>query len=808
MNCGEEALREASWIWLRDEKISADCYACFRRKFRVARPGGEAWLAIAADSDFVAWLNGTEIARGQFSDFARSKTYGKFPVGPLLRRGENTLAVEVFHRGEDFSEHQAGRAGLLAALQTGAQVVGSDQQWKAMRHPAFRSGNRERMTPQCGFTFQFDARKENRWRQPAFDDRNWKTAAVVQARAIGEFWTELAPRPLPSLIVGELPAVRIAAQGSLVRLAPARSAAEAIARSALRAERPDEVFAARRKPPGVYAGPPRNPARAFAPDSGEALTLRPPAAGTGGRYFILDLGAETVGLLEFEVTAEAGTILEIAHGEHLDDGRVRARIEMRNFADRYICRAGRQRFQMPFRRIGARYLEVHVSRFEHLRVHAFSLRKVEYPTTRKGRFQSSDAVVNRLQEMAVRTLELCRHEHYEDSPWREQSLYAYDARLQALYGYHAFGDYRFPEVSFSLLGRSLNEKGVIALCAPGEVRVNIPIFGFVWVAAVAEHWLYSGAPTLFRVHADAIKAILAHAFARPDAATGLYRPPESPEFWHFYEWTPGLCGRLGHDRLNGAHHAAYNLHLHEAGRAHAWMLAGAGRGAEARALGARLETLRRAIHRAFWDDAAGIYRSVLHADGKREGAHELVQALALGEGVAPKPARARALASLLSGSSVPCTLSAAFYLLRAALNATPAARAWMHGRLAGAWRRMAFSGATTMWETAAGGDDFNYAGSLCHGWSALPVYYHQAALLGVYPLAPGFAKFAIAITPAGHARAEGVVPTPRGNIFLRWEKTPRGLRVEARGPRQCAPVLVRFPETSVHRVTYNRSRVR
>ena len=33
------------------------------------------------------------------------------------------------------------------------------------------------------------------------------------------------------------------------------------------------------------------------------------------------------------------------------------------------------------------------------------------------------------------------------------------------------------------------------------------------------------------------------------------------------------------------------------------------------------------------------------------------------------------------------------------------------------------AGATTVWETEKGAEDFNLAGSLCHGWSAMPIYY-------------------------------------------------------------------------------------
>ena len=37
--------------------------------------------------------------------------------------------------------------------------------------------------------------------------------------------------------------------------------------------------------------------------------------------------------------------------------------------------------------------------------------------------------------------------------------------------------------------------------------------------------------------------------------------------------------------------------------------------------------------------------------------------------------------------------------------------------------KMLNEGATSVWETELGAHDFGGAGSLCHGWSALPIYY-------------------------------------------------------------------------------------
>ena len=41
------------------------------------------------------------------------------------------------------------------------------------------------------------------------------------------------------------------------------------------------------------------------------------------------------------------------------------------------------------------------------------------------------------------------------------------------------------------------------------------------------------------------------------------------------------------------------------------------------------------------------------------------------------------------------------------------------------WGKMLDAGATTFWETEEGASAFGGAGSLCHGWSALPIYYYH-----------------------------------------------------------------------------------
>jgi alpha-L-rhamnosidase len=158
---------------------------------------------------------------------------------------------------------------------------------------------------------------------------------------------------------------------------------------------------------------------------GEGLILKTPEPGQTGRFLVIDLGREEVGWLTFTLDAPAGTILDVAHGEHLDDGRVRAAIGNRNFADRYICCDGAQEFTLPFRRLGARYIEVHLSNYGRpIRLNYVGLRPAVLPVKFAGAFTCSDSLAESVFAIGVRTLHLCMHEHYEDCPWREQALYA------------------------------------------------------------------------------------------------------------------------------------------------------------------------------------------------------------------------------------------------------------------------------------------------------------------------------------------------------------------------------------------------
>ncbi|HEY2083205.1 MAG TPA: alpha-L-rhamnosidase C-terminal domain-containing protein, partial [Verrucomicrobiae bacterium] len=61
-----------------------------------------------------------------------------------------------------------------------------------------------------------------------------------------------------------------------------------------------------------------------------------------------------------------------------------------------------------------------------------------------------------------------------------------------------------------------------------------------------------------------------------------------------------------------------------------------------------------------------------------------------------------------------------------------------------------------------------------HAWTAYPGYLFQKYILGIQPTSGGFATFDVRPETGGLTFAEGAVPTVKGLITTRWEKSADG----------------------------------
>ncbi|MDD6683222.1 MAG: hypothetical protein PUE61_08745 [Clostridiales bacterium] len=439
----------------------------------------------------------------------------------------------------------------------------------------------------------------------------------------------------------------------------------------------------------------------------------------GNTHFLMDLGREEAGFMMLEAdSAEAQDVI-IAYGEHIVDGGVRRKIGNRDFSAEIRLREGSNAYLNPFRRFGGRYLELFAER--PLTLKRLTLVPVEYPVKQAENQPVMDELQKRIYDTAVRTLQLCMHEHYEDTPWREQALYAMDSRNQMLCGYYAFGEYAFARGNLLLFSKDNRRDGLLSICTPSKDDLTIPSFSLHYFTAVWEYTRYSGDLSLAREIWPKLESLM-QVFT--DRLENNLAPVFSEScHWNFYEWSEGLSGQLFHwdeKRFD----AALNCLLSLALQAMDHLALALDRDSGYLALA---EKINAAIRTQFFDEKRRIFVNSTEDDH----GSELVNALAILCG-ASHGEEAKELAALLAQTDnglTPATLSMRCFPYDALLKTDRARYApWVIGDIDRRYEKMLAAGATSFWETEKGEQDFSRAGSLCHGWSAMPVYYYHLLL--------------------------------------------------------------------------------
>ncbi len=785
---GHGPFQGLAWLWPMDAP-SPPTLIQFRLKITRPVTAENAGLWVGADSNFQAFVNGILVGRHQFSDAPSGKTVRKLPVSPL-HDGCNVIAIEVYYRGGASLEYEAGAPGLAVCLEGVSCEADGVSDWRCRAAPEFRHGDRTKVTAQMGHVMTYDLRRRDDWAAIGYDDATWSSVVPTRPpRTIFE-------RPILPLYEADPTPVRVCA------VTPARcdplAADEPVAVQMMR----DVLGCA------TPVGLPGVPARSV--DAGPVLTLPCPSPPHDAIHAVLDLGREETGLLTVDVDASAGTVLDIGHGEHWDGARVPVRIGTRNFADRFILAEGRNRFTLAHRRLGARFLELRVrGHSQPVRVHQVGLIPVHYPVDQVGRFVCDAAGQQDARAMAVRTLDLCMHEHYEDCPWREQALYGGDGMIEAAIGYYVFDNPEFSAASLRLLGDSRRADGLLELTAPGKWDRTIPSFSLMWIQAVRDYHLFAGRDDLTNDFLDPILAMLRRQLATP-CENGLLSPPGGANYWHFYDWADQTAGRIvapdGHivDPGEAIDDALFNMHVLMAIEAACDLLHYVGHEAEALTWRGTASGLRKAIQTVFWQAAEGGFRT--YAAGGHPFAPTLTAtAMALACGAIPEADRT-AVASWLGRSEelMRASWMTRWFACRGMMQADPAryATVWID-LLANEAHRMRESGGDTLWETPRGAADFDGAGSLCHGWAALIAYIQSAWVLGVRPLKPGYETFVFSPQTAGLSHAAGRVPTPAGSLDVEWRLKGETFEAELRGPSSLKPFFRPPVNVKKARATWN-----
>jgi len=630
---------KAEWIW-NGKTAMPDEYAEFYSSFPYEK--GDARIAISADSNYAVYINGALAAFGQYADYPYDKVYDEADLRPYCQKGENSLAIVVWYYGTDkTSVYYPGNAGLLFdVFCDGHSVCHSGPHIFSRKSAAYVSRREKIITGQLGYSFFYDAAREDDWKMG-------KESGFSESTAVSQT-LPLRARPCEKLLL----------------------------------ETPRE---------GVLC-------RTVSPED-----------------LIFDLGINTVGFLRIEAESEEEQTLLISYGEHLADGRVRRKIGTRDFSAEIGLKKGKTLYMNPFRRLGCKFLEVQSEK--PLRGIKISVVPTVYPVSEQPRPQL-DALEHEIYDICVRTLKLCMHEHYEDCPWREQALYAMDSRNQMLCGYYAFGETRFPRANLELISKDNREDGLLSICYPIRKNLVIPSFSLHYFTACAEYLRYSGDLDFLREIYPKLESVLSVFLSKMKNDGGVLLPFHGNSYWNFYEWRTGLDGDRNTDLSEPD--LILNVLLSLALQRMAEI-------ADALSLEhgyAKLAAeLNRSVRKCFYREDQGLF-----ADRVQNRSYSVLgNALAVLCGACENEERGAVCEKLISGGSlIPITLSMKCFLYDALLMTDAAHyREYILSDIKKYYRPMVEYGVGTVWETEKGESDFNRAGSLCHGWSAIPIYYYH-----------------------------------------------------------------------------------
>ena len=430
---------------------------------------------------------------------------------------------------------------------------------------------------------------------------------------------------------------------------------------------------------------------------------------------LYDLGKEEVGLLSFVLNSPQEQNITVAFGEHIVDGQVRQILGSRNFSMEYRATAGENVFFNPFRRFGCRYLQV---RSEYpLQINKIALAPTMYVVEEKERPALTE-VQNRIYDICVETLRLCMHEHYEDCPWREQAMYAMDSRNQMLCGYYAFGEYAFPKACLELISKDNRKDGLLSICYPMKADLVIVSFSLHYITACREYLEHSGDREFLLQIYPKLRSILEAFTSRVD--NGLFVNPVGEGYWNFYEWREWL---VNWGEPMSATDVIANSLLSIALQNMAVIADKLGMENDYLSLADKINA---AIYNTFWDTQKGIVYNYTNHDSYSQLGNSL--AILCGA-VTGENAENLCQKILYDPHMTPVSLSMRCFMNDALLKTDEA----KYGpvilkQIEDLYVPMLEFGSTTVWETEIGESDFENAASLCHGWSAMPIYYYHKLL--------------------------------------------------------------------------------
>ena len=706
----DTGLNQDEWRaqYIWDGTTNENNYAYFRKSFSIARKPRLAKIYVTAHNDYLLYCNGRLLGRGPARcDPYHFGQYNAYDVTQLLKAGDNVLAAIGHWQGT------WDNAGVNA-------------------RPAFL----------------LEAR---------FDYSDGSSSIVATDKS----WKVLADTPFIETDPTYFPAIRShpAPAGASQWTIPdegADSAPEFVATDTTYSggDRAAIRFDSRREPVGWQtvgfddsgwapaAVVDRSGYRLFAqmaPLEREQGTLDPVTIAHANSAWLVDFGRCIDGWPKLTMRANRpGDIVRVEYFQ-MTDGRKAAGW------DEYICRGGRETWDANFGR--------HAS-FQVLKISGYAGKLspsdihgmwAYCDADVAGRFHCSSALLNSIYKMCVHSAQQnVQQGLFSVDADREQSQWLADSHLVGNVLLYNDSDTMMVDQVVRDYAAGQLPDGDFPACCPAQQSRRIPEWSMYWPMLLWQQYLFSGDTALLRAMAPRLTRFLDWVKSFQDAATKLINPPG----WRISEYAGGNMPNDGH---NVATACQYYENLRIASRIFSVL----GQAGQSDTYAQEAEAVKAGINANLFNGEYYLART------DRKEMFPLAQAWPLRFDIEPPAEKPRILEVIEKAGkpNVGGYGGDAFY--SGMLNA--GGGAFVVDDLA-RYRPMLDSN-KACWE------QWNLGGEVNHAWTSYPGYLFLKYICGIQPTSGGFATFDVRPQPSGLAFAEGSVPTPKGLITVRWDKS-------------------------------------
>ena len=427
---------------------------------------------------------------------------------------------------------------------------------------------------------------------------------------------------------------------------------------------------------------------------------------------IIDLKKESTGFITFKLNSPTEQNLIISFGEHLKDGTIRKIIENRNFSFEYFAKKGMNSHVFSLRRCGLRYIQIEFK--DEIDLKYLSILPTEYPFKKKI-YNLGSEIHQKIFNTCVYTLECCYHEHFEDCPWREQALYVLDSYNQLSCHFIAFKNREQIKSSLALIYNDKREK-LLSITYPSSFKLAIPSFSLFFFIEMEDY--YKRSKDKVTLSNSFNKLLELYVTFKDNMSNGLENEFLEDNVWNFYEWESGLDYPSVEAKTDLIINELFIIALMSFKNICKWL----NKTEYTDEINSLIKVLRKNTRKTFFNKKDRLF--FMSNIDKRYSV--LGNSLAILSKVANKKDFKNIENNIKNNKDlVQTTLSMKRFYYDALLMIDKNNKDYILNDIEKTYSFMLNDGATTFYETIKGDKDFNNAGSLCHGWSAIPILYYK-----------------------------------------------------------------------------------